>query len=89
MKKPEKKRRTYWQLTQRLSLLLMLIWFLVTFISIWFARELSTLTLFGWPVSFYLAAQGAALIYIAIVGIYAWRMRQFDKQFKVEKRHGD
>jgi putative solute:sodium symporter small subunit len=50
----------------------------VTFAAIFFARELAGLTLFGWSVSFYLAAQGALLVYLAIVGIYALAMRALD-----------
>ena len=38
--------------------------------------------MFGWPLSFYLAAQGAALIYLAILGAYALAMRRFDRRFK-------
>jgi putative solute:sodium symporter small subunit len=54
---------------------------------IFFARELAGLTLFGWSVSFYLAAQGAILIYLAIVGFYALRMRRLDARFG-EDSHG-
>jgi putative solute:sodium symporter small subunit len=36
------------------------------------------LTLFGWSVSFYIAAQGALLVYLAIVGIYALAMRALE-----------
>jgi putative solute:sodium symporter small subunit len=48
---------------------------------VFFARELAGLSLFGWPLSFYLAAQGAALIYLAILGAYALGMRRFDRRF--------
>jgi putative solute:sodium symporter small subunit len=49
---------------------------------IFFARELAGFTFFGWPVSFYMAAQGTTLIYVGIVGCYAWRMRRFDRAAK-------
>jgi hypothetical protein len=39
------------------------------------------LSVFGWPLSFYLAAQGASLIYLAIIGVYAWRMRVLDREY--------
>ncbi|MFD2273578.1 DUF4212 domain-containing protein [Undibacterium arcticum] len=47
---------------------------------IFFARQLATLQLFGWPVSFYMAAQGAVLVYVLIVAFYAWRMQRLDRQ---------
>lgn len=70
--------RFYWRRVRQLSLALLLVWFVLTFVTIWFARELSGFSLLGWPVSFYLAAQGALLGYVAIVGLYAWAMQKLD-----------
>ena len=47
-----------------------------------FARELSTLALFGWPLSFYLAAQGVSLLFLLILAVYALCMRRFDAQLR-------
>jgi putative solute:sodium symporter small subunit len=63
---------------------LLAIWLLSTFCIIFFARELSGLTIFGWPLSFYLAAQGASLIYLAIIAVYAWRMRILERRYREE-----
>jgi putative solute:sodium symporter small subunit len=68
-----------WRLARRLSLQLLLAWFLITFPAVFFARELSSLTLFGWPLPFYLVAQGAVLGYVVIVGLYAWRMQRLEQ----------
>ena len=81
------RRAAYWRRTRRLTSLLLAIWLGVTFTVIFFARELASLTLFGWSLSFYLAAQGAILIYLAIVGVYALRMKKLDAQFG-EDSHG-
>jgi putative solute:sodium symporter small subunit len=78
----------YWRATRRLTLQLLLVWLFVTFTIIFFARELSSLTLFGWPFSFYLAAQGATLIYVIIVWFYAWRMQRLDQILKSEETSG-
>ena len=69
----------YWRRARRLSLQLLLVWFLTTFFIIFFARELADFTVLGWPFPFYMAAQGTILIYVLIVGIYAWRMQRLDK----------
>jgi putative solute:sodium symporter small subunit len=73
-----RRRAALWRRTMRLTMTLLALWFGVTFAAIFFARELAGLTLFGWSVSFYLAAQGALLVYLAIVGIYALAMRRLD-----------
>jgi putative solute:sodium symporter small subunit len=72
-------RMRHWCRTRRLSALLLLLWLLTTFCAAFFARELAGLSVFGWPLSFYLAAQGASLVYLAILAFYAWRMRKLDK----------
>src|SRR3954465_3190772 len=74
-------RKAHWARARKLSAALFASWLLATFGAIFFARELSRVTLFGWPLSFYLAAQGVALVYLAILGVYAWRMRALDRAF--------
>jgi putative solute:sodium symporter small subunit len=73
-----RRRSALWRRTRRLTMILLAVWFGTTFAAIFFARELAGLTLFGWSVSFYMAAQGALLVYLAIVGIYALAMRSLD-----------
>jgi putative solute:sodium symporter small subunit len=75
-------RQGYWVRTRRLTLQLMLVWFASTFGIIFFARELSAFTFFGWPLSFYLVAQGAVVLYTVIVAIYACKMQALDKTFE-------
>lgn len=85
----QKKARTYWQRTSRLTLWLLLVWFTVTFTAVFFARELSDFNLFGWPISFFMAAQGSVLLYVTIVGVYALWMRRLDKQYEQDNDNGD
>lgn len=73
----EAQRQNYWLRTRRLTLWLLLIWAGVSFGLIYFARDLS-FTFFGWPFSFWVASQGALLVYLAIVVYYAWAMRRLD-----------
>lgn len=72
-------RARHWHRTRRLSAVLLLLWLLTGFGAAFFARELAGLSVFGWPLSFYLAAQGASLVYLAILAFYAWRMQKLDK----------
>jgi putative solute:sodium symporter small subunit len=54
----------------RLTLTLLAVWALVTFGVAYFARALS-FDFFGWPFSFWVGSQGALIVYVAIVVIYA------------------
>ncbi len=76
------KRAMHWQKTRKLTAILLLIWLFSSFFAVFFARELYVFSLFGWPLSFYLAAQGSLLVYLAIIGIYAWRMRRLDRKYR-------
>jgi len=72
-------RASHWRRTRRLTFVLMALWLATGFCTVFFARELSHVTIFGWPLSFYMAAQGASLVCLAIIGVYAWRMRRYDR----------
>ena len=74
-------RASHWRRTRRLTVVLMALWLGTGFVTVFFARELAHVTVFGWPLSFYMAAQGASLICLAIIGAYAWRMRRYDKEY--------
>jgi len=74
-------RTHHWRRTRRLTVVLMALWLATGFCTVYFARELANITVFGWPLSFYMAAQGASLVCLAIIGVYAWRMRQFDRAY--------
>jgi len=74
-------RALHWRRTRRLTAILMGLWLLTGFCTVYFARELARITIFGWPLSFYMAAQGASLVCLAIIGFYAWRMRRLDADY--------
>jgi putative solute:sodium symporter small subunit len=76
-----------WRNCLRITVLLMTIGFLVTFVIAFYARELGGL-LFGWPFSFWMAAQGALVVYLALVCIYARAMRRLDARFGVAEDDG-
>lgn len=70
-------RRWLWRQTRRLTVALLLVWFVVSFVLTYHAREID-FNLWGWPFSFWLAAQGALLIYLLLVVVYAWAMQRLE-----------
>ena len=75
----QQRRAVYWTRAVRLTRLLLALWFAVTFVTVFFARDLAGLSLFGWPLSYYMAAQGIVLVYLLLVGAYAWSMNRLDR----------
>ena len=77
--------KEYWRKNLVITGILLFVWFLVTFVEIWFARELNTVTFLGFPLAFYMSAQGSLAIYVIIIGIYAWLMRKLDLEYNVNE----
>ena len=76
--------KEYWNKLLVLTALLMVVWFIVTFVIGYFARELS-FNFFGWPFSFYMGAQGSLIIYVALIFFYARYMNNLDKEYGVHE----
>lgn len=79
------KHRQYWHKNLRLTAVLLAIWFIATFVVSWFARELQSITVLGFPLPFYMGAQGALLIYVILVGYYAHRMDKLDHEYDIQE----
>ena len=75
----------YWRKNLTITAVLLLVWFIVTFVEAWYARELNSVTFFGFPLGFYMSAQGSLAIYVAIIGIYAYLMGKLDKEYNVDE----
>lgn len=78
------KHREYWRRNLNLTMVLLAIWFVVTFVVGYFARELS-FSFFGWPFSFWVGAQGALVVYVVMIFYYAVKMRRLDEEYGVEE----
>jgi putative solute:sodium symporter small subunit len=72
-------RARHWRRTRRLTGGLLAVWFVVGFVVTWFARDLD-FPFFGWPFSFWVAAQGGMLVFVALLAVYASWMARLDRQ---------
>lgn len=66
-----------------LKVCLLAVWAGISFVCCYFARELSFMVA-GWPFSYWMAAQGAVLGFIAIVVVYATVMRRLAPEDSLE-----
>lgn len=62
-----------------LKAVLLLLWVLVSFVACFFARDLKML-LGVWQLGYWMAVQGAVLVFIAIVIVYCAAMSWFERQ---------
>jgi putative solute:sodium symporter small subunit len=82
---PTPQHREYWRRNLRVTALLLCLWFVVTFVVEYFARELA-FDFFGWPFSFFMAAQGSLIVYVLIIGFYVRYMNRLDRRYDVYER---
>ncbi|HEU5295757.1 MAG TPA: DUF4212 domain-containing protein [Burkholderiaceae bacterium] len=78
------RQRHYWQKNLRITAILLGIWFFVTFVVIYFARDLN-FTFFGWPFSVWVAGQGALIVYVLIIWYYQVYMGKLDREHDVHE----
>ena len=78
--------KRYWQKTLWLTGLLLAVWFLVTFAAPFFSVALNELTFLGLPLGYFIAAQGSLIIYIVLIGLYAFLMNRLDRRFGVDEQ---
>lgn len=81
----EERRKEYWRRTLRITAILMAIWFVVTYVVIWFAVPLNQFTFLGFPFAFYMGAQGSLVVYVVLIVFYAWYMNRMDREFGVSE----
>jgi putative solute:sodium symporter small subunit len=79
------KHEEYWKRNLIITAVLLAIWFVVTYVVGWFARELNQIVIFGFPLGFYMGAQGALIIYVLIIWYYAKFMGKLDKDYGVHE----
>ena len=79
------KHREYWHRNLTITAILLFIWFVVTFVIGYFAREVSGVTILGFPLPFYMGAQGSLIIYVVIIWYYARYMNKLDVEYGVHE----
>ena len=78
--------KRYWQKTLWFTGVLLVVWFLVTFVATFFSAALNQFTFLGLPLGYFMAAQGALIVYIVLIGLYAFLMNRLDRQFGVDEQ---
>ena len=79
------KHHEYWRKNLFITVILLSIWVVVTFVEGWYARELNTYTFLGFPVGFYMSAQGSLIVYVLLIWIYARYMNKLDTEYDVHE----
>jgi putative solute:sodium symporter small subunit len=83
------KHQQYWRKNMVVTTVLLIIWFIVTFVIGFYAREVNEITFIGFPLAFYMGAQGSLIIYILIIWYYSHYMNKLDLEYDVHEGEED
>jgi putative solute:sodium symporter small subunit len=76
----------YWAYNVRLTGILLAIWFVVTFLlGGWFAGDLNEVVIAGFPLGYWIAAQGSIAIFVIEIAVYARLMNAKDLEYGIRE----
>jgi putative solute:sodium symporter small subunit len=79
-------RESYWKYNVRLTVILLVIWFVVTYLlGGLFAAELNKIVILGFPLGYYIAAQGSLAIFVIEIAVYARLMNKKDLEYGIRE----
>jgi putative solute:sodium symporter small subunit len=82
----EADKEAYWRYNVRLTTILLVIWFVVTYLisGLW-AGWLNQFSFIGFPLGYYMAAQGALVVFVVEIALYAYLMNKKDEEFGIRE----
>ena len=82
----EAQKQVYWRYNVRLTTVLLVIWFVVTYIiSGVMAGWLNHVSFLGFPLGYYMAAQGSLAIFVIEIAVYARLMNRKDLEMGIRE----
>ena len=79
----EEQKKSYWRYNVTLTTVLLIIWFVVTYLisGLW-AGWLNQFSFLGFPLGYYMAAQGSLAIFVIEIAVYAYLMNKHRSQIR-------
>jgi putative solute:sodium symporter small subunit len=79
-------KQKYWKINLKYLLVLLSIWFTVSFgFGILLSDQLNQIRFGGFKLGFWFAQQGAIYVFVILIFVYIYLMNRLDEKFKNEK----
>lgn len=79
--------KAYWKRNLRYLLILLTIWFTVSYgFGILLVEPLNTIKIGGFPLGFWFAQQGSIYVFVILIFVYVRLMNKLDKEFDVDEK---
>ncbi len=70
----------YWQRTSSLMWTMMALWLFFSFVIHFFVNSLNSIVIAGFPVGFYMAAQGSLIVFVIMLFVFSKRQDTIDRE---------
>jgi len=75
----------HWRKTRTLMWISLAIWVFFSFVIHLFAPSLNQITIIGFPLGFYMAAQGSLIAFVILIFWFARRQNAIDEEFDMHE----
>lgn len=75
----------YWRENKTFMYVILLIWFAVSYLAAIFASSLNSITILGFPLGYYMGAQGSIVTFVILNMIYSLKMNDLDRKYGLEE----
>jgi putative solute:sodium symporter small subunit len=76
----------HWRRTRALTIAHLSVWFVFAYVVHWFAVPLNEINFFGWPLGYYMSAQGSLAVFVVQLFLFNRQQHAIDVKFGVEER---
>ena len=71
----------HWGKTKNLMIITLIIWFIFSILIFMFGEGINTLSFLGYPLAYYMSAQGSIVIFVVLIFWFANRQEKIDEEF--------
>lgn len=75
--------RAHWAKTRSLMWTTLAIWAFFSFFVHFFVVPMNTVVIFGFPLGYYMAAQGSLIVFVVLIFWFSSKQNQIDEEFGV------
>ncbi|MDA9717069.1 DUF4212 domain-containing protein [Candidatus Pelagibacter sp.] len=79
----------HWEKTKGLMMLTLAIWFIFSIVIFMFGESLNNGSFLGYPLAYYMCAQGSIVIFVVLIFWFANRQEKIDEEFGFAERGED
>ena len=79
----------HWEKTKGLMMLTLAIWFVFSIVIFMFGESLNNGNFLGYPLAYYMCAQGSIVIFVVLIFWFANRQEKIDEEFGFAERGED